>query len=368
MSNTINKSDNVISVQQILDDNSLSIFQFRVIILGFLVVFYDGYAAAVMGFIGSSLAESLHITASELNPAMVASLIGLAIGSFSAGPIADKFGRKMILIFAVAVFGLFSILTSMMNSVAGISFMRLIVGIGLGAAMPISITLVSEYSPQRLRSLLVAIMFCGFTAGSAGVGFIASALMPIYGWQGALSAGGWVALITLIILWVLLPESSKYLAEKNKSPEKIRAYLSKIGNIPSNITHFIGEKSTVAATAQTAAPTKQSSISKLFYQDLRIGTVMLWVIFFMTMGYIAVFTNWLPMMFETLGYERKDAATLAALFQVGGTIGALIIGAIMDRSNPYKVLSTVLLGGTIFTAAVAFYSGCLLYTSPSPRD
>ena len=357
MSNTINKSDNVISVQQILDDNSLSIFQFRVIILGFLVVFYDGYAAAVMGFIGSSLAENLHITASELNPAMVASLIGLAIGSFSAGPIADKFGRKMILIFAVAVFGLFSILTSMMNSVAGISFMRLIVGIGLGAAMPISITLVSEYSPQRLRSLLVAIMFCGFTAGSAGVGFIASALMPIYGWQGALSAGGWVALITLIILWVLLPESSKYLAEKNKSPEKIRAYLSKIGNIPSNITHFIGEKSTVAATAQTAAPTKQSSISKLFYQDLRIGTVMLWVIFFMTMGYIAVFTNWLPMMFETLGYERKDAATLAALFQVGGTIGALIIGAIMDRSNPYKVLSTVLLGGTIFTAAVAFYSG-----------
>ncbi len=82
---------------------------------------------------------------------------------------------------------------------------------------------------------------------------------------------------------------------------------------------------------------------------------MLWVIFFMTMGYIAVYTNWLPTMFEVLGYQQKQAATLAALFQIGGTVGALVIGVLMDRVNPYKALGIALLIGTVLTAAVAFY-------------
>lgn len=212
--------DDAITVQQILDSNPLSLLQYQTIFLGFLIVFYVGYAAAVMGFIGSSLAESLNVTPAQLNPAMVASLIGLAIGSFVAGPFADKVGRKMVLIVSVAIFGVFSILASKMGSVAGISAMRFMVGLGLGAAMPISVTLVSEYSPLRLRSLIVAVMFCGFTAGSAGVGFVTSALLPDYGWQGVLAAGGWVALATLFILLPFLPESAKYLAEKNRIPQK----------------------------------------------------------------------------------------------------------------------------------------------------
>lgn len=318
----------------------------------------------MVGFIGPALAKDLQVSPAQLNPVMVASLIGLALGSFVAGPFADKIGRKWVLMVSVAIFGLFSVLASHMSSIMGISVMRFLVGLGLGAAMPISITLVSEYSPLKQRSLIVAVMFCGFTAGSAGVGFIASALLPQYGWQGVLAVGGWVALATLVVLWFLLPESAKYLAEHHQSPDKIRGYLSKIGQVPEGAS-FVGDNAPQKAVDKTNANTnnqttpaeKSSAIGKLFSADLRIGTIMLWVIFFATMGYIAVYTNWLPTMFGMLGYEQKQAATLASLFQVGGTVGALIIGVLMDRVNPYKALGIALLLGTLLTGAVGLYNG-----------
>ncbi len=354
-----NNNDNLsndakqISVQEVLDKHPLSFFQYRTIFLAFFIVMYVGYTSAEMGFIGSALATDLHVSPAQLNPTMVASLIGLAIGSFMAGPLADKLGRKNVLLAAVALFGVFSVLASQMDSVMSIAAMRLVVGLGLGAAMPIAVTLVSEYSPTKLRSFLVAVMFCGFTAGSAGVGFVASALLPDYGWQGVLSVGGWVALVTLIPLIILLPESAKYLAEKNKSTDKIRSYLNKIGSVPATVEHFTSDHNVAAKPANAQ---KTSAMSKLFNAELGTGTVMLWVIFFMTMAYIGVYTNWLPMMFGLLGYEQAQSATLAALFQIGGTVGALIIGMLMDRVSPYKALGVSLLVGTVFTAAMAFYN------------
>lgn len=344
----------IIAVQQVLDDNPLSFFQYLTIILGFIIVLYVGYAAAVMGFIGPALAESLNVTPSDLNSTMVASMVGLAIGSFAAGPFADKLGRKMVLLISVAIFGAFSVLASMMSSISGLTVMRLIVGLGLGAAMPISITLVSEYTPIKVRSLIVAVMFCGYTAGSALVGFVAAALLPHYGWQGVLAFGGWVSLVTIIVLALFLPESAKYLAEKHKHPEKIRAYLNKIGHVDEGV-QFVGEKSSLNAAAAPASA-QQSAIAKLFNKELGVGTAMLWVIFFMTMAYIAVYTSWLPTLFGLLGYEQSQAATLATLFQIGGTVGALIIGGLMDRVNPYKALGIALGIGSLITLAVAMFN------------
>jgi AAHS family 4-hydroxybenzoate transporter-like MFS transporter len=79
---------------------------------------------------------------------------------------------------------------------ATLSLLRFLTGLGLGAAMPTT-TLLSEYVPERSRSMLLATMFTGFNLGSALVGFGAAALLPHHGWRAVLIAGGAIPLICL---------------------------------------------------------------------------------------------------------------------------------------------------------------------------
>jgi MFS family permease len=77
------------------------------------------------------------------------------------------------------------------------ALLRLLAGIGMGTAMPNTTTLLSEYAPQRRRSLMITIMFTGFNLGSAAIGFSARYLIPLHRWRSVQLRGGappWVGL------------------------------------------------------------------------------------------------------------------------------------------------------------------------------
>ena len=217
-----------VDVKAFIDQRGLSSMQWLLLVLCFFVVAVDGMDVAIMGFLAPSILQEWHASRASFGAVMSAAPIGLVIGALVAGPASDRFGRKTVLTTSVALFGLFTIGTAYTQDLTQMAALRLLTGLGLGAAMPNSTTLLSEYVPQRSRSLLIATMFTGFNLGSGTVGFVAAWLIPQYGWRSVLLVGGALPLLMVPLLLVLLPESARFMVIRRQAAARIGAVLGRI--------------------------------------------------------------------------------------------------------------------------------------------
>lgn len=179
-----------IDIQAFINEHPFTRYQWMILALCFITVAMDGFDTAIIGFIASDLVQEWGVEKSALGPVMSAALVGLAVGALTAGPLADRIGRKKVLIMSIVVFGGFSLLTAFATSLNQLTLLRFLTGLGLGAAMPNAATLMSEYAPERRRALLVNLMFVGFPMGSSLGGFLSAWMIPHYGWQSVLVLGG----------------------------------------------------------------------------------------------------------------------------------------------------------------------------------
>ena len=161
-------------LQTLLNAAPVGALQWRVIICCFLVVMLDGFDTAAIGFIAPDIRVHWQLSASDLAPLFGAGLLGLTAGALLCGPLSDRLGRKRVIEFCVALFGLFSLLSAFSTSLEMLVILRFLTGLGLGGAMPNTITMTSEYLPARRRGALVTLMFCGFTLGSALGGVVSA--------------------------------------------------------------------------------------------------------------------------------------------------------------------------------------------------
>ncbi|MGJ7550152.1 MFS transporter [Pseudomonas alloputida] len=325
--------NNTVDVQAFIDSQPVARVQWRILLLCFLVTAIDGLDTAAIGFIAPALREHWQIGAAELGPVLGAALIGLMLGAFMAGPLADRFGRKRVLLWSVACFGVFSLAAAFAQDLHSLALLRLLTGLGLGGAMPNAITLTSEYCPQRRRSLMVTGMFCGFTLGSALGGLVAAQLLPLFGWRSVLALGGVLPLAWLPVMMLALPESVRFLARHR--PGDALAILQRIGALPAGCQGLRIDEATEG----------HSPVRQILAAPLRRGTLALWLAFFMSLLIIYGMTNWLPLLVRDTGLSLSQAALVSALFQIGGTLGALCLGAAMDRFDSHQVLVLALLGG-----------------------
>lgn len=346
------KNDSV-DVQDFIDSKPVAPFQWLVLVLCFLVTAIDGLDTAAVGFIAPALRDEWGLTPAQLNPILGAALVGLMLGAFISGPLADRFGRKTVLVVSVFFFGAWSLAAAYSNSVETLSLMRFLTGLGLGGAMPNAITLTSEYCPKRRRSLMVTSMFCGFTLGSALGGVVAAQMVPLFGWRSILVMGGVLPLMLLPLLLWLLPESARFLVQRKASSERIVRILKRIAPMPER---WNGEFH-IHDTPGSAAAAGQSPIKLILRGHLQFGTIMLWSAFFMSLLIIYMMTSWLPTLIKNTGLELSQAALISAMFQIGGTLGAIGLGASMDRLNPYKVLVISYIAGAGFLFGIGqFYA------------
>jgi len=160
-------------VQEFLNAHRFSGFQWLIFALCFCIVLLDGFDTAAIGYIAPSLVSEWGLPKPALAPVLSAALFGLAGGALCAGPLSDRFGRKPILITSVLLFGIACLGSSQSGDLTSLTVFRFITGLGLGAAMPNAVTLMSEFCPDGKRATLTNAMFCGFPLGAAfgsGVG------------------------------------------------------------------------------------------------------------------------------------------------------------------------------------------------------
>lgn len=322
-------ADRLLDVQEVINAHPLSSFQKRVIFLCFLVVAIDGFDTAATGFIAPALKTQWGATPAELAPLFAAGLFGLMAGAFVFGPLADRFGRKPVLAITTVFFGLATLASAFAPDIQTLTALRFVTGLGLGGAMPAAITLTAELCPEQRRSSLVTLMFCGFTIGSASAGLAASSIVATFGWPGLLVVGGMLPILLAPLLFAMLPESPRYLATRGASPARVAAILKPMAPR----VDFTG----VTFTRPVKAP--GSPVSQLFKDGLGLGTLLIWTTFFMSLLVFYLLSSWLPLLITTAGFSMANASLMGATLATGGTVGAILIGRLMDRFEPHKVLA-----------------------------
>ncbi|NLU18393.1 MAG: MFS transporter [Serratia liquefaciens] len=343
---------NTLEIQSVINNSPFSRYQWLILVLCFLTVALDGFDTAIIGFIATSLVQDWGIEKTSLGPVMSAALVGLAVGALTAGPLADRIGRKKVLVLSLILFGGFSLLTAFATTLPMLTLLRFLTGLGLGAAMPNAATLMSEYAPERKRALLVNLMFCGFPLGSSMGGFVSAWLIPHFGWQSVMVLGGVMPLLLAVVLIVALPESARFMVVRGYPAQRIAAVLKRIA--PLNLAqplHF--------SLSEDGQVKNKSALGVIFSPRYLLGTLMLCLTYFMGLMIFYLLTSWLPLLIRETGASIRQASLITALFPLGGGIGVLIIGWLMDRMNPHKVVAVGYLLTAVFVCAIGY-----VYTDP----
>jgi AAHS family 4-hydroxybenzoate transporter-like MFS transporter len=333
-----------IDVADFIDRKSIGSFQIRILLMCFAVLFVDGYDTQALGYIAPALSQDWKLARGALGPVFSASLFGLMIGVLTLSPIADRIGRKRIIIFSAVAFGVGSLATAFVPDYNWLFVMRFLTGLGLGGALPNAIALTAEFSPHRRRATMVMAMFVGFSVGAAVGGFVAAALLPEYGWRSIFVVGGIVPLLLAPLVAIPMPESIRYLALAGNRDSEVADLLTRVApdsSFPPGTRFAINEP------AIAGMP-----VGHLFREGRTIATILFWVVFFMSLLDIYLLANWLSTVLNDLGVSVAAAAAIASIFQVGGVVGALALGNFIDRFT-FRAMSLIYL----LTAAAIFLIG-----------
>ncbi|MFL9921623.1 MFS transporter [Paraburkholderia fungorum] len=337
-----------VDVQDFLNNSRFSSFQWIIFAMCFLIVLMDGFDTAAIGFIAPSLVGEWHLSKAALAPVLSAALLGLAAGALISGPVADAWGRRLILVVAVFIFGGACLASAYASDLRDLTILRFVTGVGLGAAMPNACTVMSEFCPERKRATIVNLMFCGFPLGAASGGFLAAWMIPLFGWRGVMMFGGAVPLALAIVLLVFMPESIWFLVTKKVSAERIRTVLVRIDRSAATATSF--------TLLEATKPETKGGAATVLSRAHIFGSVMLWVCFFMGLVIFYGLINWMPLLFRDAGLNPHQAAMISALFPLGG-VGAIVSGVLMDRFDADRVVATCYALGAVSVYAVGHALG-----------
>ncbi len=332
MTQTSTNGASTVDVAAFIDAQPVGAFQIKLLLTCATVLFLDGFDTTAIGYVAPALAKELNLSRAALGPVFSAGLFGLMIGALLLGPLADRIGRKRIIIFSTLAFGIGTLVTALVNDVGTLLVVRLLTGLGLGGAMPNTIALTSEFSPHRRRATMVMVMFVGFSIGAALGGLLAAALIPHFGWRSVFVVGGAAPLLLAPILAWRLPESVRFLALTGRADARVAELLTLVN---ARAGFAAGQRFVVDEPALKGMP-----VQHLFRAGRTVPTLLLWVVFFMSLLEIYFVSNWLPTVLNDLGASISTAAAIGSMFQLGGVVGTFVLGSIIDRFS-FRALALV---------------------------
>lgn len=339
-----------IYIDDTIDARPVSPFQWRVIAICFLLALVDGFDAQAIAFAAPLLKEEFDINPALMGRLFAAALVGLMIGAFSLSPLADRIGRKPVIVLSCSVMGVSALLTATAQSVTELFVYRFLTGIGLGGVMPTINVLTSEYAPARRRAFLMTLMFVGFPIGAVVGGIASVGLIEHFGWASVFILGGVAPLLLLALIVPFLPESIRFLAAKGDKNVLTEKYLKKID------PHFAPTESDRFGIRD---PGGSKGIDGLFNDKKAFGTLLIWIVNFSNLLVMYALFSWLPSVMQQTGLALEKAIFATVTFNLGGVVGGLAIAQAIDRRGPAMVL-TLVYAGAAFAIALTGVAASLL--------
>ncbi|AKH42241.1 AAHS family 4-hydroxybenzoate transporter-like MFS transporter [Altererythrobacter atlanticus] len=216
---------NRFDVEAFIDRQPIGRNQLVVLLVCGLVCFIDGFDIFMIGKIAPAIAADFGQPPEAMAFLFVCQQIGLAAGAFLVSPLADRFGRRRMLIWCCAAFGAITLGSVYAQTLDQLAILRGIAGLFMAAGLPMALALIAETTPDRRRSTFIALSLAGYSSGSAASGAVAAWLIDLYGWESGFWIGGIVPLLCIPLLMFFVPESIKFRAERNPNDPTIAGTL-----------------------------------------------------------------------------------------------------------------------------------------------
>ncbi len=327
-----------------LENQRLGGVQIRVAVICGLIQMCDGYDVGSIGWSVPSLTHAWHVAPSAFALAFLWSNIGVMAGALAAGPIGDRLGRKPLLLISLAVFGLASLASAVSPSLRFLAWMRFFTGAGIAGGFAGTVALTGDYTPQRLRAMMIMLTFTGAPIGGFLGGLVVSLLLHQgFGWPVIFIIGGVFPLALMAIAALWLPESPRLLAARANLAPRHRALLQRLDIAPAT------------AAAHSIDVARGNPLKMLFGEGYALQTTLLWIIFFCSLLDLFLFVFWLPEVLHLVGMTPAQAVFATSLYPLGGIAAVLYLGWAIDRFGTRRSLALHYAAGIVFIAMISLF-------------
>lgn len=318
-----------IDVHQLADDTRFNPFHGLVLFWCALIIVFDGYDLAVAGIALPSIMKGMGVDATSAGFMVSSALFGMMIGAIFLGTVADRIGRRLTIAICIGLFSIFTAAAGFTTDPVTFGVTRFLAGLGIGGVMPNVVAQMTEYSPKRIRSTMVTLMFSGYAVGGMLAAVLGKGLIESYGWQSVFVAAG---LPVLLIPFIMksMPESMPFLIKAGRFDE-LKRIASSLE--PSYRPHANDRFTVPAADRADDAP-----IRHLFREGRGFSTLMFWVAFFMCLFMVYALSSWLTKLMAGAGYSLGSAMTFVLVLNFGAVVGAVGGGWLADRFHIKHVL------------------------------
>lgn len=329
----------------------MSRFQVLAIVICFLINMLDGFDVLVMAFTADRISNEWALSGKFIGLLFSFGLVGMAIGAIFLGRLADKYGRRALIIICLSIVTLGMLLSSLTNGFYQLAAMRVLTGIGIGGILASVNIIAAEYSSNRRRGLAISLTQIGYPLGGMIGGGIAILLMPEAGWRSVFVFGACLSAIMIpVVLWHL-PESIDYLMARRPvdALQRINSLLGRMGH-----------KALSALPALEPQGVKLNiGVRGLWTAEYRGATMLMWLSFFMVMAGVYFVLSWMPKLLIHAGLSENQGISGSMILHIGGMTGQLVLGFISARFNLKKLTGAYMLLAAVFMSLFAVYSNDL---------
>ncbi len=324
---------NRFDIDEFVDRTRFGATHYLTLFVCLLICFIDGFDLVLLGKIAPAIAKDFGQSSAAMTPVFVYQQIGLALGAFLVSPLADRLGRRLMLIIVCIFLSAIMLASIAVPTLHMLAIMRGLAGIFMATGLPMAMAMISEMAPTHRRSTLVAIVLGGYSIGSAASGFVAAWLLDDYGWESGFIIGGTVPLICLPLLILFVPESLKFRAERDPNDPRIPKALHRLDP---NV-ELRGDEVFVLNSAGTKG--RKAKLSDVFSEGRLTMTCLIWAASALSVTNVVLLGTWLPSFFQEMaGIPIQEFAVVALIGYFGGVSGPLVVGWLMDRTRPAILL------------------------------
>jgi benzoate transport len=318
--------------------------QILVVALCFLLNMLDGADLLIMSFVAPKLAEQWSVSPENLGVIFSASLAGMAIGCLFVAPMADRYGRRRMILVALALVAVAMVVSGYVTSVPQLMLARLFVGIGVGTIGVSMTAMAAEFAPPQYANFAVGFVQAGWPLAAVATAFIAASVIPHSGWQIMFVGIGILSAALFALVWFILPESLAFL-EKRQPPgalDRLNASRVRLG---------MASLSTLPPPAVEGA---KFSVATLFHDGRTRTSILLWTA--VTLGYFVLYfvISWIPKLANQAGLPMDQAIYAGATYNAGAFIGTAAIGWITVRYRINRVIAMFYAGGAVAMLVFGF--------------
>jgi putative MFS transporter len=309
----------------------------------------DAMDVGLISFVMAALAVQWSLTPTELSWIGAIGFVGMALGATLGGLLADRIGRRQVFALTLLVFGVATGAAALAWSVAALLVFRFLIGLGLGAELPVASTLVSEYAPARLRGRVVVALEAFWAVGWLLAALIGYLVVPRSdaGWRWALALGAVPALYAVVVRRGL-PESVRFLELRGRHGEAetaVRRFETAAGVVPE------------PTAAPPAPPVPTARPSRLWAPGTRGRTAALWTVWFgINFAYYGAFI-WLPTLLVASGFDLVTSFGYTLLITLAQLPGYAAAAVLVERWGRRPTLVVFLLGSALGAALFALAAG-----------